>query len=47
MISILNEATNDVYSLSTGNPERRYLDDALQAIDTTDSFALLNGEYGR
>ncbi|CAF2056717.1 unnamed protein product [Rotaria magnacalcarata] len=34
----------NAYSASIGNPEQRYLNDALQAIDNTDRFALLNGE---
>ncbi|CAF1324569.1 unnamed protein product, partial [Rotaria magnacalcarata] len=44
MLSIANEATTNAYSASNGNQEQRYLNDALQAIDNTDRFALLNGE---
>ena len=44
MLSIVNEATTNAYSASNGNQEQRYLNDALQAIDNTDRFALLNGE---
>ena len=47
MVSIINEAANNAFSISTGNIEQRYLDDALQTIDKTDRFALLNGEYFR
>ena len=47
MVSIVNEATNNTYTISTGKQEQRYLDDALQAIDKTDRFTLLNGEYDR
>ena len=45
MVSIINQATNDTYSISTSNLEQRYLDDTLQAIDKIDRFALLNAEY--
>ncbi|CAF5021803.1 unnamed protein product, partial [Rotaria socialis] len=44
MLSIVNEATTNAYSALNGNQEQRYLYDALQAIDNTDRFALLNGE---
>jgi hypothetical protein len=44
MLSVLNETTTNAYSASIGNQEQRYLNDALQAIDNTDRFALLNGE---
>ncbi|CAF2052854.1 unnamed protein product [Rotaria magnacalcarata] len=44
LLSIVNESTMNAYSASIGNPEQRYLNDALQAIDNTDRFALLNGE---
>ena len=44
MLSIVNETTTNACSASNGNPEHRYLNDALQAIDNTDRFALLNGE---
>ena len=47
MVSIINEAANNAFSISTNNIEQRYLDDVLQAIDKTDRFALLNGEYLR
>ncbi|CAF4809680.1 unnamed protein product, partial [Rotaria magnacalcarata] len=44
MLSIANEATTNAYSASNGNQEQRYLNDALQAIDNTDRFALLNDQ---
>ncbi|CAM2727278.1 unnamed protein product [Rotaria socialis] len=44
MLSIVNETTTNAYSASNGNPEQRYLNDALQAIDNTDRFALLNDQ---
>ncbi|CAF4359926.1 unnamed protein product [Rotaria magnacalcarata] len=44
MLSTVNEATTNAYSALNGNQEQRYLYDALQAIDNTDRFALLNGE---
>ncbi|CAF2150657.1 unnamed protein product [Rotaria magnacalcarata] len=44
MLSIVNENTTNAYSASIGNPEQRYLNDALQAIDNTDRFALLNDQ---
>ncbi|CAF4434020.1 unnamed protein product [Rotaria magnacalcarata] len=44
MLSIVNEATTNAYSASNGNQEQRYLNDALQAIDNTDRFALLNDQ---
>ncbi|CAF3216047.1 unnamed protein product [Rotaria sp. Silwood2] len=44
MLSIVNESTTNAYSESIGNQEQRYLNDALQAINNTDRFALLNGE---
>ncbi|CAF4696997.1 unnamed protein product [Rotaria socialis] len=44
MLSIVNEATTNAYSALNGNQEQSYLYDALQAIDNTDRFALLNGE---
>ena len=47
MISIINKANNDAYTISTGNLEQRYLDDALQAVGKTERCALLNGEYDR
>lgn len=45
MVSVINETTNDAYSVAIANVEQRYLNDALRAIDKTDRFALLNGEY--
>ena len=45
MLSIVNETTINAYSASIGNQEQRYLNDALQAIDSTDRFALLSGEF--
>ncbi|CAF5043370.1 unnamed protein product, partial [Rotaria magnacalcarata] len=44
MLSIVNESTTNAYSASNGNQEQRYLNDALQAIDNTDRFALLNDQ---
>ncbi|CAF5225467.1 unnamed protein product, partial [Rotaria magnacalcarata] len=44
MLSIVNEATTNAYSASNGNQEQRYLNDALQTIDNTDRFALLNDQ---
>ncbi|CAF4345383.1 unnamed protein product, partial [Rotaria magnacalcarata] len=44
MLSIVNEATTNAYSASNDNQEQRYLNDALQAIDNTDRFALLNDQ---
>ncbi|CAF1220125.1 unnamed protein product [Rotaria sordida] len=43
MLSIVNEATTNAYSALTVTHEQRYVHDALQAIDNTDRFALLNG----
>ena len=45
MLSIVNETTINAYSASIGNQEQRYLNDALQAIDSTDRFPLLSGEF--
>ncbi|CAF3292858.1 unnamed protein product [Rotaria sp. Silwood2] len=42
MLSFVNVTTTNAYYASTGNQEQRYLNDALQAIDNTDRFALLN-----
>ncbi|CAF4619295.1 unnamed protein product, partial [Rotaria sp. Silwood2] len=42
MLSIVNETTTNAYSGLTGTHEQRYVHDALQAIDNTDRFALLN-----
>ncbi|CAF4218435.1 unnamed protein product, partial [Rotaria sordida] len=44
LISIVNETTTNAYSALTGTQEQRYVHDALQAINNTDRFALLNGE---
>ena len=44
MLSIVNETTTNAFFASTSNQEQRYLNDALQAIDNTDRFALLNGK---
>ncbi|CAF5169611.1 unnamed protein product, partial [Rotaria magnacalcarata] len=44
MLSIVNESTTNAYSASNDNQEQRYLNDALQAIDNTDRFALLNDQ---
>ncbi|CAF3674036.1 unnamed protein product, partial [Rotaria socialis] len=44
MLSIVNEATTNAYSALNGNQEQSYLYDALQAIDNTDRFALLNDQ---
>lgn len=44
MLSIVNEATINAFSASNGNQEQRYLNEALQAIDSTDRFATLNSE---
>ncbi|CAF4683910.1 unnamed protein product, partial [Rotaria socialis] len=44
MLSTVNEATTNAYSALNGNQEQRYLYDALQAIDNTDRFALLNDQ---
>ncbi|CAF4978930.1 unnamed protein product [Rotaria sp. Silwood1] len=43
MLSIVNETTTNAYSALAGTHEQRYVRDALQAIDNTDRFALLNG----
>ncbi|CAF2905994.1 unnamed protein product [Rotaria sp. Silwood2] len=43
MLSIVNEITTNTYSALTVTHEQRYVHDALQAIDNTDRFALLNG----
>lgn len=45
MLSIVSETTINAYSASIGNQEKRYLNEALLAIDSTDRFALLNGEF--
>ncbi|CAF4150183.1 unnamed protein product, partial [Rotaria sordida] len=37
------EITTNAYSALTATQEQRYVHDALQAIDNTDRFALLNG----
>ncbi|CAF4153602.1 unnamed protein product [Rotaria sp. Silwood2] len=42
MLSFVNETTTNAYYASTGNREQRYFNDALQAIDNTDRFVLLN-----
>ncbi|CAF4953269.1 unnamed protein product, partial [Rotaria socialis] len=42
MFFIINEVTTNAFFTSNGNQEQRYLNDALQAIDNTDQFALLN-----
>ncbi|CAF5224072.1 unnamed protein product, partial [Rotaria magnacalcarata] len=42
MLSTVNKATTNAYFASDGNQEQRYLNDAFQAIDNTDRFALLN-----
>ncbi|CAF4503460.1 unnamed protein product [Rotaria sp. Silwood2] len=42
MLSFVNVTTTNAYYALTGNQEQRYLNDALQAIDNTDRFALLN-----
>lgn len=44
MLSIVNETTISAYSALTGTQEQRYIYDALQAINNTDKFALLNSE---
>jgi len=44
MLSIVNEIITNTYSALTVTHEQRYVHDALQAIDNTDRFALLNGE---
>ncbi|CAF4200146.1 unnamed protein product [Rotaria sordida] len=44
LLSIVNETTTNAYSALTGTQEQRYVHDALQAINNTDRFALLNGE---
>ncbi|CAF5037428.1 unnamed protein product, partial [Rotaria sp. Silwood1] len=44
MLSIVNEITTNTYSALAATQEQRYVHDALQAIDNTDRFALLNGE---
>ncbi|CAF4358247.1 unnamed protein product, partial [Rotaria sordida] len=44
MLSIVNEIITNTYSALTVTHEQRYVCDALQAIDNTDRFALLNGE---
>ncbi|CAF4542369.1 unnamed protein product, partial [Rotaria magnacalcarata] len=44
MLSIVNVATTNAYSASNSNQEQRYLNDALQAIDNTDRFTLLNDQ---
>ncbi|CAF3838489.1 unnamed protein product [Rotaria sp. Silwood1] len=43
MFSIVNETTTNAYSVLTVTQEQRYVHDALEAIDNTDRFALLNG----
>ncbi|CAF4176582.1 unnamed protein product, partial [Rotaria sordida] len=43
MLSIVNEIITNIYSALTVTHEQRYVHDALQAIDNTDRFALLNG----
>ncbi|CAF3859076.1 unnamed protein product [Rotaria sp. Silwood1] len=43
ILSIVNETTTNVYSALTVTQEKRYVQDALEAIDNTDRFALLNG----
>ena len=45
MLSIVSETTINAYSASIGNQEQCYLNDALQAIDSTDRFALFSGEF--
>lgn len=47
MLSVVNETTINVYSAATGNQEQRYINNALQAIDNTDRFSLLNGELNK
>ncbi|CAF1299080.1 unnamed protein product [Rotaria sp. Silwood1] len=42
MLSIVNEITTNTYSALAATQEQRYVHDALQAIDNTDRFALLN-----
>ncbi|CAF1390827.1 unnamed protein product [Rotaria sp. Silwood1] len=43
MLSIVNEITTNTYSALAATQEQRYVHDALQAIDNTDRFTLLNG----
>jgi hypothetical protein len=45
MLSFVNENTTKAYSTCHSNHEQRYLRDALEIIDNTDRFALLNGEF--
>jgi hypothetical protein len=45
MLSFVNENTTKAYSACHSNHEQRYLRDALEIIDNTDRFALLNGEF--
>ncbi|CAF1447824.1 unnamed protein product, partial [Rotaria sp. Silwood1] len=42
MLSIVNEITTNTYSALAATQEQRYVHNALQAIDNTDRFALLN-----
>lgn len=44
MISFVDETTTKKYSVSLNTPEQRYLHEALQIIDETDRFSLLNGK---
>ncbi|CAF4399444.1 unnamed protein product, partial [Rotaria sordida] len=42
MLSIVNEIITNTYSALIVTHEQRYVRDALQAIDNTDRFTLLN-----
>lgn len=44
MISFVDETTTKKYSASLNTPEQRYLHDALEMIDETNRFSLLNGK---
>jgi hypothetical protein len=45
MVTLINETTTKDYSTVLNNNEQRYLKDALEAIEKTNRFALLNGQF--
>ena len=45
MVSIVNETAISTFLVSTSTQEQRYLNEALQAIENTDKFALLNSKF--
>lgn len=45
MLSYVNESTTEASSIPLSTQEQRYLHDALQTIDKTDRFSLLNSKF--